>query len=189
MIVIKPLTTLNREDLYRLSSGYTADARYDVRRRESGETFALELQLEPLPQPYHKLWDRPDEELLVTYHQAAASGFSFDAYDEQLADQPCVGIALAEPQQWNKSLWVWELHVAESHRRRGIGRQLVESLAGKARSAGFRVIVCETQNTNVPAIHFYRQVGFGIEGVDISYYTNEDYPDGEIAIFMKKRLG
>lgn len=24
--------------------------------------------------------------------------------------------------------------------------------------------------------------------IDISYYTNEDYPDGEVAVFMKRRL-
>jgi hypothetical protein len=24
--------------------------------------------------------------------------------------------------------------------------------------------------------------------IDLSYYTNEDYPDGKVAIFMKRRL-
>ena len=46
----------------------------------------------------------------------------------------------------------------------------------------------ETQNTNVPAIHFYRSVGFELEGVDLSYYANDDFPDGQIAVFMKKRV-
>jgi hypothetical protein len=26
-------------------------------------------------------------------------------------------------------------------------------------------------------------MGFTLEGVDISFYTNQDYPDGEIAVF------
>lgn len=185
MIVIKPITKLDLDDLHRLSTGYISHARYVVSRKEEGDSFALELQLAPLAQPYYKRWDRPDEEITAIYKQAAASGFSFGAYDGQL----CVGIILAEPHHWNNSLWVWELHVAQSHRRRGIGRRLVESVAGKARPAGFRIIVCETQNSNVPAINFYRNVGFAIEGIDISYYTNDDYPDGEMAIFMKMRLG
>ena len=95
---------------------------------------------------------------------------------------------MAEPRQWNKSLWVWEFHVAETYRRQGIGRQLMDALAQKGHAAGLRTIVCETQNTNVPAIRFYRSVGSNMEGVDLSYYSNDDFPDGEIAIFMKKRL-
>jgi ribosomal protein S18 acetylase RimI-like enzyme len=95
---------------------------------------------------------------------------------------------LAEPHHWNKSLWVWELHVAESHRRRGVGQRLVEAITEKAHIVDLRTLVCETQNTNVPAVHFYRSIGFQIEGIDLSYYTNTDFPDGEIALFMKKRL-
>lgn len=90
---------------------------------------------------------------------------------------------------WNKSLWVWEFHVAEMYRRRGLGRRLMDALAGRAKAAGLRTIVCETQNTDVPAIDFYRAVGFSIEGIDVSYYTNDDLlPGGEVAIFMKRRL-
>lgn len=51
-----------------------------------------------------------------------------------------------------------------------------------------RAVVCETQNTNVAAIRFYRRMGFDIEGVDLSYYSNQDCPDGEVALFLKKRL-
>jgi ribosomal protein S18 acetylase RimI-like enzyme len=64
----------------------------------------------------------------------------------------------------------------------------MDRLAQKGKESGLRTIVCETQNTNVPAIKFYRKVGFMIDGVDLSYYTNDDWPDGEIAIFMKKPL-
>ncbi len=73
-------------------------------------------------------------------------------------------------------------------RRRGIGRQLMEMLTERGRAAGMRTVVCETQNTNLPAIRFYRKLGFRFEGIDLSYYSNHDFPDGEIAIFMKKRL-
>ncbi len=64
----------------------------------------------------------------------------------------------------------------------------MECPAEKARRAGFRAIVCETQNTNATAIKIYRKLGFRLEGIDISYYSNNDYPDGEIAVFMKRRL-
>jgi ribosomal protein S18 acetylase RimI-like enzyme len=99
-----------------------------------------------------------------------------------------IAIAIAEARRWNRTLWVWEFHVAPDYHYQGIGRQLMEALAEKARSADLRVMVCETQNTNVPAISFYRQVGFSIEGIDLSYYTNHDLTAGEVAIFMKRKL-
>jgi ribosomal protein S18 acetylase RimI-like enzyme len=83
---------------------------------------------------------------------------------------------------------MWELGVEETHRRSGIGIQLVEALCRQGKDAGLRIIVCETQNTNVSAIEFYRKTGFELDGVDLSYYTNTDMTTGEVAFFMKKKL-
>ncbi len=184
MVEIRLLSQLNLDDLQRLVTGYIAEARYQVSRTESEKQFSLTLELVPLSKPFCKRYDQPDAESLAYYQKVTALGFSFGAY----AAEKCVAMALAEPQQWNRSLWVWELHVAESHRRQGTGRQLVEALAGKARATGLRTMVCETQNTNTPALQFYRNLGFHVEGIDLSYYSNHDFPDGEIAIFMKKRV-
>jgi ribosomal protein S18 acetylase RimI-like enzyme len=85
-------------------------------------------------------------------------------------------------------MWIREFHVAATHQRRGIGRELLQNVVTRSQQDGFRTVVCETQTTNTPAIAFYRRMGFTLEGVDISLYTNQDYPDGEIAVFMKKRL-
>lgn len=185
MIDIRALKQFNPNDLQRLVVGYTSDAKYRVSKTESDHQFAIALELVPVSPPYHKRDDHLDVETLESYQQVPAFGFSFGAYEGEL----CVGIALAEPRHWNKSLWVWELHVAETHQRRGVGRQLVDALAAQACAVGLRTLICETQNTNVPAICFYRKAGFQMEGIDISLYSNDDYPDGEIAIFMKKRLG
>ncbi len=39
------------------------------------------------------------------------------------------------------------------------------------------------------AIRFYRAVGYRMEGVDISYYSNEDTMRGRtVGVFMKRRL-
>ena len=118
------------------------------------------------------------------YTDALRYGLSLGAYEEE----QLVGIVVAEPQGWNRSLWVWEFHVAETHRRQGIGRQMMEELVERGRASGLRIVTCETQNTNVPDIHFYRRAGFNIEGIDLSYYSNDDWPEGEVAVFMKRRL-
>lgn len=184
MIQIKQLIHLNSDDLYHLVTGYTSDAKYHVNKTESEQQFTFTLKLVPLPQPYIKHYDHIDADTFDHYKHLPQLGFSFGAYDIE----EFVGLALAEPHQWNKSLWVRELHVAATHRRHGIGRQLIETVAQQGRAAGLRTLVCETQNTNVPAIHFYRTMGFDLEGIDLSYYSNNDFPDGEIALFMKKRL-
>ena len=99
-----------------------------------------------------------------------------------------MGFILGEPHDWNRSICVPEFHVAETYRQMGIGRKLMECVAQNSNRAGFRAIVCETQNTNVTAIEVYHKLGFRIEAIDISFYSNHDYPDGEMALFMKRRL-
>lgn len=34
----------------------------------------------------------------------------------------------------------------------------------------------------------FRRIGFEIDGIDLTYYSIDDFPDGEVAIFMKKRI-
>lgn len=184
MAEIKTLIELDIDGLRQVVTGYVSNAKYVIGKIESHDHIAITLELVRLEQPFIKRYDYLDEETLERYAQVPKHGLSLGAYDgEQL-----VGIVLAEPRTWNNSLWVWEFHVAETHRRMGIGCRMMEQLAEKGKAAGLRTIVCETQNTNVPAIQFYRRVGFTIEGIDLSYYTNDDWPDGEIAVFMKKGL-
>jgi ribosomal protein S18 acetylase RimI-like enzyme len=165
-------------------TGYTTDAVYQASRTESAEESTFTLRLVALPQPMSKRYSHLDEETQAHYATLLGLGFSFGAYQEG----QCIGLALAEAHAWNQSLWVWEFHVSESYRSQGVGRRLMEALIARARDAGLRTIVCETQTTNVPAIRFYRALGFTLDGIDLSYYSNHDYPHGEIALFMKRAL-
>jgi len=184
MISVQPLIHLDATDIKRIASGYTAGGRYIVTYTDSAHSTAFNLQYVTRKEPYVKRYDHFDNETLQRYNRVFSDGYSFGAHDNGLL----VGLLIAEPFEWNGSLVVWEFHVAETHRCIGIGRQLMECAAAKATHAGLRTIVCETQTTNVTSITVYRSLGFRIEGVDISYYSNTDYPDGEIAVFMKRRL-
>lgn len=185
MAEIRPLTEQDISQLERIVTGYITDAHYRVAWLETEEETSLVLRLAKLERPILKRYNHLDAETLQQYRQVPQHGYSFGAFE----GEKLVGAILAEPHTWNNSLWVWELDVAESYRGQGIGRQLMEALIDKGTAAGFRTITCETQNINVPAIRFYRRMGFRMEGADISYYSNEDlYPRGEIAVFMKRRL-
>ena len=183
MIKIGVLLSLELADIVRVAGGYTSNNKFAVVHTHSENHAAFELRRTALARPYVKKYDF-DRETVERYNAFLHDGFSFGAYDGELL----VAILISEVHSWNQSLWVHEFHVAESHRNMGIGRRLMECVSEKAVDAGLRIIVCETQNTNVPAIEIYRRLGFGIEGIDISYYGNDDCPDGEIAIFMKRRL-
>jgi ribosomal protein S18 acetylase RimI-like enzyme len=184
MIEVRSLAKLNLNDLKRVASGYTSDSKYVVVYTDSENEVSFNLQLVVPEQQYVRKYDNFDAETLDRYNEILQGSCSFGAYDGDLL----VGFLIAEARLWNRSLWVYEFHVAETHRSLGIGKRLMQKATGKAKRAKLRTIVCETQNTNASAILVYRKLGFRMEGIDISSYSNTDYPDSEIAVFMKKRL-
>lgn len=182
---IYTLNQLDRPRLQEIMAGYTALQRYAVNKEETDQQTMFTLTLQPLARPYRKnYWDCLSADDLQRYEDLLAKGFSLGAF----RDGRCLGIALAEAQPWNRVLNVWELHVDPACRRQGIGRSLLDELVRRARAAGLRALAVETQNTNVAAIRFYRRTGFSIEGIDLSFYTNNDIEDGEVVIFMKRML-
>lgn len=52
------------------------------------------------------------------------------------------------------------MSVAQSRRRQGVGRQILEALLERARALGYRRVVLETTATWEDAIAFYRRHGF-----------------------------
>lgn len=184
-IEIRPLTRLDRPRLRELMAGYSALQRYAVQLQETDVHTTFSLALEPLARPFNKdYWSCLSEDDLRRYEAILAEGFSLGAYLDGL----WIGAALAEAQTWNHLLNVWELHVHSDFRRRGIARQLLDELITLARHAGLRALAVETQTTNVAAIRFYRSAGFTLEGIDLSYYTNSDIENGEVAVFMKRKI-
>lgn len=184
MIEIRSLTEFDPARFAAVAAGYTTTEMYRVARIEGDDATLFQLTLERLPSA--ETFNFPhSEEDLVRYGSSVPSEFFLGAYEGQLL----VGVALGEPHLWNRTLWVWEFHVAATHHGQGIGRRMMEALAARGRAAGLRALVCETQNTNVPAIRFYRRAGFTLDGVDVSYYTNDDTQPGRtVAVFMKRKL-
>lgn len=181
---IRPLREFDVDDFRRLSIGYTSPEKYVVSKAESDDAISLSLTRTVLPEPYRKQFDDIDDESAARYAQVVRHGCSFGAY----VGAKCVGIVIAEPHTWNRSLWVWELHVDPKSRGQGIGRRLLDALLAAGKSRNLRTCVCETQNTNVPAMDFYRSVGFSVDAIDLSYYSNDDAVSGEVAVFMKKPI-
>ena len=185
MVEIRPLreAELDAQLLERLIAGYTTTAVYRVVRDETAEAICFELRLSPMEQPFVKRYPL-DDEGVGYYQKLVVAGHAFGAF----IGETCVGIALCEPQRWNRSLIVQEFHIAPDLQRQGIGRALMAAVEAHARAEEMRCIVCETQNTNIHAIRFYRALGFTVDGIDISLYGNDDLERGEVALFLKKRI-
>jgi streptothricin acetyltransferase len=181
---IKTLTIVDKDTLNRIITGYVSNTKYKITHTESDAEMVFRLELVTLETPYIKKYSHLDDETFAEYQQTIAAGFSLGVYDDDML----VGVALAMPQTWNHTFWVQEFHVAESHRGRGIGQTLMQAVIEKCHAAKCRAVMCETQNTNVPAIRFYRRMGFKLDGIDLSLYSNADYPDNEIALFMKRKV-
>lgn len=64
-------------------------------------------------------------------------------------------------------LFVFEVDVAATHRRRGVARALLERLAGLARERGIRQGFVLTEPDNAPANALYEAVGGTVEGTDV----------------------
>lgn len=183
MIEIKTLTELDFDRFHQIGSGYISHEKYMVTKSEQDDQTMIALTLHPLKQPYVKVWEH-DEWTDTHYQEILKEGLSLGLYE----DGEMIGVALAEKREWNRTLWIWEFHIAPEQRGKGHGRRLMDALAEAGRGAGCRIMVAEAQNTNVPAIRFYRKVGFEVGGIDLSYYTNQDVEAFEVAVFMKRKI-
>lgn len=184
MIDIRPWTHFDPARFQAIAGGYTTTEIYRVAWSESDAQTLFSLTLEPLAEPIRFDFPYTDDDI-ARYAAFVPGDYCLGAYD----GEALVGVALGERQEWNNTVWVWEFHVAPEYQRRGIGRRLMAEVATRARAAGSRALVLETQNTNVKAIRFYRRVGYTLEGIDVSHYTNEDMQPGRtVALFMKLRL-
>jgi ribosomal protein S18 acetylase RimI-like enzyme len=181
MIQIELLQTVTIAELRPLIQGYVSHEKYVVSWQAAEERISFALELTPLETPYRQRFELEPAE---HYERICDTGFSLAAYEGSSR----VAIALCEPHFWNQSLQIHEFHVLPARQGQGIGRELMEAVARQARAAGLRILSAESQNTNIPAIRFYRKLGFRLEGLDLSYYTNQDWPNGEIALWMKRKM-
>jgi RimJ/RimL family protein N-acetyltransferase len=81
------------------------------------------------------------------------------------------------------------LMVAAAHRRRGVGRALLEQAVTWADSVGVRKLELHVFPWNAPAIGLYESFGFEREGLRKGHYLREDVPVDAIlmALLLDRR--
>jgi ribosomal protein S18 acetylase RimI-like enzyme len=89
-----------------------------------------------------------------------------------------VGFIVAETEMEKDADWVTALGVSELFRCQGIGSALLSSCEKKLKKDYIRLCV---RQSNLPAIHLYKQKGYYQKTVWQNYYINES------ALVMEKR--
>jgi ribosomal protein S18 acetylase RimI-like enzyme len=79
--------------------------------------------------------------------------------------------------------------VAESHRRRGIGRALLDQAVDWARTAGVRKLELHVFPWNEPAIHLYESYGFVREGLRAGHYLRDGQEVDAILMAYRVAVG
>lgn len=96
------------------------------------------------------------------------------------------GFAAVEHEPWHERLVLWFLYIEPAHRRRGVGRALLERVEAHGRTLGATHVWLETSSVNVPGVRAYERLGYALCGADALYYGS--YMPGETALFLAKRL-
>lgn len=163
--------------------GRTFDVFYATRHFfrivQSGEHdgFSFDLELRDLPQPVQKHFVI---ELYPDYFQNAECFGVFHGKE-------LIGVLEVVMEDWNKRLRISELYVQEAYRYQGIGSLLMNHAEKIAEVKGARMLVLETQATNVSAIQFYLACGYRLIGCDLYTYHNDDPITKEVRFEMGKK--
>ena len=69
---------------------------------------------------------------------------------------------------------LWDIRVADEYKHQGIGQKLFDLAVKNAKADGYRQMIIECQNNNVPACNFYRKQGALLSKVDMYAYYQEE---------------
>ena len=73
---------------------------------------------------------------------------------------------------------LWDIRVADGYKHQGIGQHLFDMAVAAAGKDGYRQMIIECQNNNVPACRFYRKQGAVLGKVDTyAYHSDPDIRD------------
>lgn len=163
--------------------GYESGTSYRVAKHGDEGRMSIELELYERDEPFIKKWEpfEADRDRMTGIVDEGNSYLLFDG------GAP-VGIFLLERYEWNNCLNIELIEVVRGLRGRGYGRLMLEKIYEIALGMGVRAIRLEAQATNGAAIGFYMKNGYALEGLDLSFYSNEDAETQEIAVFMKRKI-
>ena len=115
------------------------------------------------------VYERAPEEVTVTLAEFEDAGFGqkpvWKAFVAEL-DETIVGFALyyVRYSTWKGCrLYLEDFIVTDSHRGKGIGKQLFDTIVLEAHEKGFNGMTWQVLDWNEPALNFYKKYEAGVE--------------------------
>lgn len=177
-ITIVPLDKSDHKD-WVTTFAYESEGHYRVKIDANEDGWTINLRKEKFPETFVK---HDENDRVVTDYKGDSELY------EALVDGAAAGKLQIEFQEYNKSVRVWDIDVWPKFKRMGVGKAMMELAIRRAREMGARRIVLETQSSNLPAIEFYKKMGFDLIGLDGTHYHNDDMERGEVRLEMALHL-
>ncbi|MFI5356076.1 MAG: GNAT family N-acetyltransferase [Opitutales bacterium] len=159
--------------LHELEIGFVTDCVYALRR----EPWSFALEEVRLPTPLTKQFV-----VKLDAGEVESALVALAAWETSTL----LGYAIVEREAWNRRAALRHFYVGAGGRRRGVGRALMQRTLAGLDPASVRLLWAETQNTNHPAIQFYRRMGFHLCGLDESLYDHPAPP--ETALYFCREI-
>ena len=180
-LIIRPLVAADVPCLAEIGAEFESDSFLDVEKTVDGLQVAWRLVERPLDPPFRS------SDYSLSRQQREEVGVRLREGDGlyQVAEDAGKLVALldVERERWRDTATVWNILIDRSHRRRGLGRELMSRAIEWARGQGLRGIMLETQTNHLSACRFYQTMGFKLCGLDDHFYSNDDIGVKEVAIF------
>ncbi len=162
-----------------LPVSYTSDAYYDIRIEKTPDGFHIPIRKERFEVPFLHLPENSDypDRLYEDWWEGARAFGIVEEGKLLAAIEVC-------PEEWSNRLLITELFVGEVIRGQGYGKKLIDLAKAIAVQNNYRVLMLETQSSNVNAVDFYLHEGFTLIGFDSCCYTNKDVERKEVRFNM-----
>lgn len=162
-----------------LPVSYTSEYYYDISVDKTADGFNIPIEKKKSEKPFTHVpedGDYPDKLYEVWWENAEAYGI--------VEDGKLLAAIEVDPEEWSNRLLITELFVDEKIRGQGYGKQLIDLAKEITVKRGYRVLMLETQSSNVNAVDFYLHQGFTLIEFDSCCYTNTDLQRKEVRFNM-----
>lgn len=75
---------------------------------------------------------------------------------------------------------LWDIRIIDRYKHQGIGQKLLDMGIQEAKSDGYKQMIIECQNNNVPACKFYHKQGALLSKIDMYAYYHEEACKDEV---------